>query len=259
MKTELLFAAVLTFGCGGRHSASGSGSFPPSKQVQFSTADGRTVFAELYSATAEKNAPLLMLFHQAGSNAKEYAPLTSEWTKNGFKCLAVNLRSGGDMWDADNPTAAQYRRDPGYLAAYQDMEAAMNWALRQRFDRIAVVGSSYSASLVFHLADQFTQISLVAAFSPGEYGEMKGSVGAWMSAVRCPVLVACAASEEADVRPLFKNVREPDIPGASNVFVVFDPGAHGASAMRDDKDPECAKQYREAFLRTILRWKNGWK
>lgn len=255
----LLSLVLAACGCGPASRAATSAEVDEPAPLTFDAPDGKKVFAELFPAPQKSKAPLLILFHQAGSNLGEYRPLIPSWTSAGFNCLAVSLRSGGAMWNEPNQTAAQFRKDPGYLAAYLDMQASVVWALKQGYPRIGVVGSSYSASLAFHLAEDQPEISMVAAFSPGEYGEMDGSVAAWVRKVRCPIFVACSETEHDDTMILYKNAHPPEALAKQNRFIMFAPGAHGVSAMRIDRNKESADKYQAEFLKFLSAWQRNWK
>lgn len=206
--------------------------------VQFTAAGGVTVYADLYLPQGTPRG-VLLLFHQAGSNGREYAPIAPKLAALGWAALAVDQRSGGSLFGSRNRTAAGVRGEADYLAALPDLEAALAWA-RQRWPgvRPAVCGSSYSAALVFLLAARHpAEVSAVLAFSPGEY--LSGvSVRAAAAQVRVPVYVTSASDGEEEAAAA-------DILAASPAAVKRQErarfGVHGAATLRADANPRGAE------------------
>lgn len=225
--------------------------------VTLRAADGGAVFGTRLPAGAAPRATAL-LFHMAGSNRAEYATIAPELARRGFATLAIDQRSGGSDFGARNETvAAAGGRDPGYLAALPDLEAALAWARQPGMPRrVLVVGSSYSAALVFLLAARHAgDVAALIAFSPGEY--LRGaSVREAAARVECPVLVASAAdaSEIAAARAILSAVPAPQGRGPRIQFAP-EAGPHGASLLRADRNPRgAAAAWRavDAFLDAAL-------
>jgi len=225
--------------------------------VSFQAADGTKVYADLYPVTEGVNAPILLLFHQARSNSGEYEPIARRLVRMGINALAVDLRSGGEMWGRKNRTAAAFNSDPGYLAAYRDMEAALDWTKKQGYSKIGVMGSSYSASLVLRLAMEHLEISAVMAFSPGEYGELRGQVSGWNEKVEVPVFFACTKEELREVRSYYNNPKKLPLRSKFDLLISEDEGVHGASTLREDKNPEGYKFYWSGLEGFLEQWKKG--
>ncbi len=214
--------------------------------------DGVKVFAQSYAAPSP-NAPLILLFHQAGSNKSEYAPIAPQLVKLGYNALAIDQRSGGDMYQPPNQTVAQLGRSTPYRDVLTDMEAALAWAERTHpHVPVYVWGSSYSAALVFPLAAKHPrEVAAVLAFSPGEYLDDKSSVRAAARHVTVPVFIDSGSDpqEVASARAIFAAV-------ASKQKVEYVPkaGIHGSSTLRTDRDPAGADENWQAvsvFLRRL--------
>ncbi len=200
--------------------------------TELRAADGLLISAEFRAAQARRRGTIL-LFHQAGSSLAEYSTIAPELARRGFDTLATDQRSGGENWGRRNATAARLGANPGFMAALQDLQAALAWA-RQRdpSGRVLVWGSSYSASLVFLLAAS-PAVSAVLAFSPGEY--LRGtSVRAAAAQVRCPVFVTSSstANEEAAAEAILAATQ-----GAPKRQFRARPGQHGSSTLRADSNP----------------------
>jgi len=122
--------------------------------VTTKAADGTVVYGETYYGDLPESAPIIALFHQARADGRgEYGPLTEWLNEAGYRAIAWDLRSGGDLFESQNRTATLFGRDPGYCAAFPDLEAALAYT-KQAANGAPVVawGSSYSAALVMRLA-----------------------------------------------------------------------------------------------------------
>jgi dienelactone hydrolase len=206
--------------------------------VQFQAADGVKIYAQSYAA-AFATAPVILLFHQAGSGKGEYAPIAPRLVELGFNALAIDQRSGGDMFVPPNETVAHLGKSTGYLAALPDLEAALAWAERAHpKSPVYVWGSSYSAALVFLLAARHPkEIAAVLAFSPGEYLDDNQAVRNAARQVHVPVFIDSAANtkEIAAARSIYGA-----LPGTHNERYVPVRGVHGSSTLRVDRDPDGA-------------------
>lgn len=195
------------------------------EEVTFEAADGLSVTADL---AGPADGPLLLLFHMAGSSRGEYRAIAPRLHALGYRTLAVDQRSGGAFDGVANETARRAGRDPGYLAASADLLAAVAFA-RDRLGarRIALVGSSYSASLVLVLAGRDPGLAeAVIAFSPGEYFADPSLVRDAARQVRVPVFLASARGERAETAAIAAVLPLHPLP-----FVPVGRGAHGASAL----------------------------
>ena len=65
-------------------------------EVRLKAADGLTIYATETVATHPK--AIILLFHQAGSSRGEYAPIVRPLAEAGYSSLAIDQRSGGDMY-----------------------------------------------------------------------------------------------------------------------------------------------------------------
>ncbi len=171
------------------------------QEVTFNAEDGVTVYADAHWLKEDHHGPLILLFHQAGANARgEYGPIISRLLGKGFNILAVDQRSGGDRFGGVNRTVQNLKdqREYSYCQAYPDLEAALAWAIEQgnAGPRIAW-GSSYSAALVLRLAAEHPEdLSGVLAFSPAA-GEAMGdcSPNTYAKLIKTKVLVLRPFSE----------------------------------------------------------------
>ena len=208
--------------------AAGAASAAP---VTFSASDGVTVHAD-YQGQGKQ--PLIVLFHQAGSNLHEYDPIVPRLHDLGFDTLAVSQRSGGARFGGANETAKGVGGDPDYLAAYPDMEAALAFA-RGKSGQVVVWGSSYSSALVFKLASEHPKgVVGVLSFSPGEYFGSAFSVKMAAAKVAAPVFVT-SASDAGEI-----SAAKAIVAAVQGQVTQFAPkrGVHGSSTLRSDENPK---------------------
>ena len=142
------------------------------KEISFYTSDNIKILGDLYEL--DKKAPIILLFHQGGSNARaEYGAIIPQLVEKGFNILAIDQRMGGQIYGNYNRTLANisnhsFDNPYGYCDAYNNLEGALNFVIDLGFTGNKIVwGSSYSASLAIQLANQYQEsISGVLAFSP---------------------------------------------------------------------------------------------
>ncbi|HVJ51786.1 MAG TPA: alpha/beta fold hydrolase [Aliidongia sp.] len=219
--------------------------------VSFPASDGGKVYGELYPAAAPVKGAIL-LFHQAGSNRGEYAPIAPRLAGLGYDVLAIDQRAGGNLWGLGNDTVkARGGAAVNYLDALPDLEGSLAYA-RQTWPGTPVIvwGSSYSASLVFFLAARHPdEIAGLLSFSPGEYFA-GGAVREQAAKVKCPVFVTSASNAEeiAAAKALVEAV-----PGARKTQFVPQLGVHGSATLRPDSNPGAAPIWDAvtAFLGTL--------
>lgn len=220
--------------------------------VTLRAADGATVHGQYWPA-AGRNAPLIVAFHQAGSNHAEYTPLAPRLNRRGFGVLAIDQRSGGDEFGAVNRTVAALGRSDTYEAALPDLEAALAWGVRRAGGApVLVWGSSYSAALAFVLAARHpADVAGVLAFSPGEYLDDEEAVGRAAQDVRVPVFIdqSSGRDEIAQSRAIFDA-----LPGADKTLFVPKLAVHGSSTLRDDRNRAGAEENWRAVERFLSKF-----
>lgn len=226
---------------------------PSDSSLVLTAPDGVKIYARSYPAQ-NAHAPVLLLFHQAGSGKSEYAPIAPRLVELGFNVLAVDQRSGGDLYEPGNETVAHLGASaPDFMSALPDLETALTWARRTYpATPVYLLGSSYSAALVFLVAARHPrEVAAVIAFSPGEYLDNKTAVHAAARQVRVPVFIDSSSdkSEIDAARSIYAAVASP-----KKVQFVPPSGIHGASTLREDRDPGGAPANwaaLSAFLRNL--------
>ena len=209
--------------------------------ITFEAKDGLIVTADLF-APHPNETPFIILFHQAKWSRGEYIEIAPKLNKMGFNCMAVDLRSGGNVNDITNETnqrAIKLGKPTDYLDALQDMESAVKYVKSQyESSKIILWGSSYSASLVIKLAgDNPALIDGVLAFSPGEYfSKNKIYIKDSAKNVKCPVFITSALKEEKVWEEIFHAIPSK----YKHSFLPKTQGNHGSRTLweefQDSKD-----------------------
>jgi dienelactone hydrolase len=207
--------------------------------IELRTSDHWTVYARSYPGRV-KTAPIVLLFHQAGSSKGEYRDIAPKLQAMGYNALAIDQRAGGDLFDTNetvtkNPGKSVPESADGYVAALSDLRAAYLWA-RASYpgSRVILWGSSYSSDLVFLLAARDpAAIAAILSFSPDPsyLGDPKLVLSA-ASHVRVPVLIVSAPGEENGGKSILEA-----LPSTRKSQYVAPKGVHGSSTLIDSRNP----------------------
>lgn len=204
------------------------------RTLRFPSADGATLYADLYRSAAPEPHGLMLLLHQGGSSGRaEYRNVIPRLLQSGWDALAVDLREGGGVHGGLNRTVQALPSvwAGGYCGVYPDVEAALDEALGHAGGRpVVVVGSSYSGALGLQLAGRRTgDLAGVAAFSPASAGPLADCLGrSFTAGVDLPILVV-RPENEAAMETVQEQLAALAVQG-HRTFVAR-PGVHGASML----------------------------
>ena len=151
----------------------------------FKASDGLEITASTYFSHP-KTAPLILLFHQAGWSRGEYNEIAPQLNELGFNCIAVDLRSGGEVNGVINETSKRAileNKGTTYVDALVDINSAIDYVKlnHKEAKKIIIWGSSYSAGLVLKVAGDRKDVDAALAFSPAEYYEKLGKPADWIA------------------------------------------------------------------------------
>lgn len=222
----------------------------PRRDETIKAADQTPISGWLYEAPKPK--AIVLLFHQAGSSKGEYATIAPRLAAEGYTALAIDQRSGGDLF-GENATVERLGHSAGYLEAKQDLQAALDWA-KPKGVPVIIWGSSYSSALVFLVAAENPDaVKGVLAFSPGEYLGAPNLVKDAAARVTAPVFVTSA--KDADEIAAAKAILGA-VPGADKTqFVPGIAGVHGSSTLIDARNAKGAAENWaavDAFLKHLV-------
>ncbi len=221
--------------------------------IKTKTSDGVTIHGEKYFSTLNDKSPLILLFHQAGSNGRgEYGELIPWLNKSGFRVIAWDQRNGGKRYGSENRTVNILPKGTpnSYCDAYPDLQAALDYTVKKGFaDNVMVWGSSYSAALVVQLAAKNnSKVTGVASFSPASGGPMVDCRARhWLGKVKAPMLF---------MRPESEMARESSVEQkgilikAGADFKVVENGVHGSSMLVDARTKHDMAQARAG----VMKW-----
>ena len=210
--------------------------------ITLTAADHVKVFATYYG-TGDRSKPIVLLFHQAAGSGAEYATIAPKLNALGFNALAVDQRSGGNLFGRANKTVMALGYSTSYRAALPDLQAALDWARANDTGKIVLCGSSYSAALVFLLAaDNPGKIAALMAFSPGEYLGSKHAVRDAAAKLKNVAVFVSSASNRGEVAAARAILAA--VPSGVKTQVVPKHAPHGASALIASANPS---GYRETW------------
>jgi len=198
------------------------------EKVTFEAKDGLKITADLYQINPDR--PFIILLHQGGYSRGEYKETARKLLKFGYNCLAVDLRSGGEVNYIQNQTAlraVQKALPNDYLSAQIDIEAAIEWVKQKNDKPVVLFGSSFSASLSLLIAKDNPDIKAVISFSPGEFFNPKISVKDSIKGLNKPVFAASSNREYSYMKELFSLVPSVN----KSIFAPSNGGEHGSKAL----------------------------
>lgn len=227
-RTILILSTVLllTQGC---KEADKSGAERVS--VDIKSTDNITLKADYYQ-NAEDDKPLILLFHQAGYSRGEYREIGPRLNELGFRCLAIDQRSGKEVNGVTNEAFAQANNKglpTNYVDALPDLRAAVEYAKKTyEAENIILWGSSYSSSLVFILATEYPgMVKGILSFSPGEYFQYNNKpISAYASQVQVPVFITSSGAEKELCTPIFEAIASD-----KHYYLPDFEGYHGSKAL----------------------------
>ena len=199
------------------------------------SSDDLLITVDRYTPHTSNSTPLIVLFHQAGSSRGQYIDIAPRLNKQGFNCIAVDLRSGDSSRGIENETdirANKTNLSTSYADALPDVIAALQYARETNKGKVIAWGSSYSAALALKVAGDHPElVDGVLAFSPGEYFAHLGKSKTWIQDsaknIKVPVFITSAKSETNQWGVLFKVIPSE----TKSFFTPTTTGRHGSKAL----------------------------
>lgn len=195
--------------------------------VHFPSKDGLLITADLYQVGKDK--PYMVLCHLAGLSRGEYKDTAKKLNQLGYNCLALDARSGNEVFGITNETAQRARdqhKPTEYLDAEQDILAAIDYTDSLSGDNgVILFGSSYSAALALKIGTDNPKVKRVIAFSPGEYFGEQLQLKEYIKDFHKPLFVTSAKKEAPQVTELTEHIK------GVNQFIPQQEGAHGSIAL----------------------------
>lgn len=224
-------------------------SYP--KNTDIVSLDGININANIYELS--KDAPVILLCHQARFNKFEYAGIAERLNDLGFNCIAIDQRSGGPLGNKQNWTNVRARdqgKEVEYLDAEKDIEAVIKYASKRYKKKIIVWGSSYSSTLALYAALENKNVSAVISFSPGDYfTPVRPSLTENLVNLQKPMFVTSSLSEAPALTEMIECMVLTD---DQVQFIPENEGYHGSKALwKGQPDSEEYWKAIEAFLEKL--------
>lgn len=199
--------------------------------VAFQSSDSLTISADFYETETDSKKWMIMC-HQAEYSRGEFKEIARRMIKLNYNCLAIDMRSGGEVNYVPNETANEAKslgKTQTFLSCEIDILSAIEYVLsREKDAEIVLFGSSFSASLCLKIAKERPDIRAVIAFSPGEFFTPQLSIKKTISNLSIPIYVGCTKSEYLYEKDMFEDVKPQKV-------VIFRPekadGIHGAKTL----------------------------
>ncbi len=203
--------------------------------IQFSSKDELAITADAYIAHP-KEAPFIVLFHQASWSRGEYLEIAPQLNQMGFNCMAIDQRSGDQINGLVNETkkrATAAGKQTDYLDALGDMYSAIAYAKKHySTGKMIIWGSSYSASLSLKIAgDAKEKIDAVLAFAPGEYfkkpSEKAITIKSSAKNIQIPTFITSAKNEKDNWWEIYQSINT----STKKYYLPKTQGSHGSRAL----------------------------
>lgn len=236
MKYIIGFIAIVTiYSCSTISSKQELQDVKDALEVSFYTTDSIQIYGDFYKVG--KEAKTIILFHQARSNARgEYESIANRLYEKGYNVLAIDQRSGGQLYGSYNRTIANFEHNNySYCDAYSDLSAAIDYVATLGFEGKKIIwGSSYSAALVIKLgAERPNDVRGVLAFSPASGDPMDGcSPETYFEQVKVPLLVL-RPDREAEYESVKAQLKSVKSFGFSTY--IAENGVHGSSMLVESR------------------------
>ncbi len=218
------------------------------EKVYFKASDGLRITADLY--LKDKKLPFILLFHQVGSSRGEYNQIAQKLLHLDYNCLAVDLRSGGEMNYVQNETAAFALQNNFKHSMYDsrlDIEAAIRYVSTYNTKGVILMGSSFSASLCMIEGKSNDRVGAIIALSPGEFFTTEISVRDELRNFNKFIFVSATSKESGYVLKLLDYVPSD----RKSVFSAKDGNeSYGSAILSND-----TKDGRECWMQLSLFFK----
>ena len=210
------------------------GFFVSTKAQQFITfmsSDNVTISSDFYETEAVSKKWMIMC-HQEEYSRGEFKEIAQRMIKLNYNCLAIDMRSGGEVNYVPNETAQEAKslgKAQTLISCEIDILSAIEYVKsREKDAEIVLFGSSFSAALCLKIAKERPDIKAVIAFSPGEFFTPQISIKKIISGISIPIYVGSTKSEFPYIKEMFEDVKPQKL-------VIFRPekadGLHGAKTL----------------------------
>jgi dienelactone hydrolase len=197
--------------------------------ITFPSLDKVPITADLYKIN--DTATYIVLCHLSDHSRGEYIETAKQLNDLGYSCLAIDTRTGNEIFDIKNQTsieAKKLNKPTNYLDSEQDIIAAVYYADSLSNGKgIILFGSSFSASLALKIGTVNSKVKAVIAFSPGEYFGKQLDLKKAIKKLNKPVFVTSSKDEAKEVAILVKGIKSK----SKVQFIPKEKGEHGSISL----------------------------
>lgn len=197
--------------------------------ITFPSLDSVKITADLYKIN--ETSIYIILCHLSDHSRGEYKETAKRLNKLGYNCLAIDTRTGNEIFGIVNQTsieAKKLNRPTDYLNSEQDIIAAVNYADSLSNNKgVILFGSSFSASLALKIGTVNSKVKSVIAFSPGEYFGKQVNLKKAIVKFHKPVFVTSSKDESKEVTKLLKSIKFKN----KVQFIPKGKGEHGSLSL----------------------------
>jgi dienelactone hydrolase len=212
MKSYFLAAILLATFLGGCINENGGGA-NMTKEVNFTTDDGVTIFGTLYQPTSP-NTKAVILLHMLRTDRSYWKDFANTLRDKGYTILAIDMRGHGQSTGKSGSRISwQTMTEKDFNDMVLDVKAAKTFLTKQGISgsKIAIMGASIGANTALNYAAADKQIAAVALLSPGlDYHGVKteGTIKSYIG----PIFIAASKEDEpaaSSSQRLYELANEP--------------------------------------------------
>jgi dienelactone hydrolase len=196
--------------------------------VTFPSLDKLPITADVYKIN--ETSCYIVLCHLAEHSRGEYRETAQRLNNAGYNCLAIDTRTGNEIFGIVNETAKRARqlgKPTNFLSSEQDILAAIAYADSLIGKGVILLGSSFSASLGLKISVTNPKVKAVVAFSPGEHFGNELKLASILSKLKKTAFLTSSKAEASYVAELFQLIDSKK----KYQFVPIEKGAHGSIAL----------------------------
>lgn len=215
--------------------------------LKFPSKDGLLITADLYKVN--DTGKYIILCHLAQHSRGEYIHTAKRLNEAGYNCLAIDTRTGNEIFGIKNQTAIEARqlnKPTDFLSSEQDIIAAIDYCDSLAGHKgVILLGSSFSASLSLKIAAVNPKVNAVAAFSPGEHFGKQIKLKKMIKHLGKKTFLTSSKEESKEVTKIFRAMKSKD----KTQFIPSEKGAHGAIALWSYNENN--QEYWDALLKFL--------
>ncbi len=203
------------------------------QKVRFTTEDGWEIAGNYYPVE-KKDAPAVVLLHMMPETKESWKSFALELVKNGFQCLAVDLRGHGES--QGGPAGSKSFTDAQHIATISDVFSSVEFFIDKGVpvEKISLVGASIGANLSLLFQSENPKIKASVLLSPGlNYRGVETEHAAKKIRGDQFVFMVAGGSNDEYSTETVKKLSEI-IESDGKIVKIFQEGGHGTEILGDE-------------------------